>query len=58
MSNQTDILNAIDSRMAALLPSYSRLKYSYELEKNPSRSDDSWGAGAGAGDWESGANRS
>lgn len=57
MSNQTDILNAIDTRMTALLPSYGRLKYSYEVEKNSSRSDDSWGAGAGAGEWETGVNR-
>lgn len=48
-SNQTLILNAIDTRMAALLPSYSRLKYSYEVAKNSARSDNCWGAGVGAG---------
>lgn len=53
-SNQTLILNAIDTRMAALLPSYGRLKYSYELDKNSSRSDNCWGAGVGAGNWSQG----
>ena len=50
-SNQTLILNAIDARMAALLPSYSRLAYSYDLEKNNLRSEkNAWGAGAGSAD--------
>lgn len=47
-SNQTLILDAIDARMALLLPSYSRLKYSYDLEKNNTRGEtNAWGAGAG-----------
>lgn len=50
MSAQTDILNAIESRVNAVLPSYKRLKYSYDLEKNNKRaSDDAYGIGAGAG---------
>ena len=49
MSAQTDILNAIESRVNAVLPSYKRLKYSYDLEKNNKRaSDDAYGIGAGA----------
>jgi len=49
MSAQTDILNAIESRINAVLPSYKRLKYSYDLEKNNKRaSDDAYGIGAGA----------
>jgi hypothetical protein len=57
-SNQTLILNAIDSRMAVLLPNHKRLDYSYELEKNSTRSDDSWGAGAGSSDWTTGVTKS
>lgn len=50
MSAQTDILNAIESRVNAVLPSYKRLKYSYDVEKNNKRaSDDAYGIGAGAG---------
>ena len=50
MSAQTDILNAIESRVNVVLPSYKRLKYSYDLEKNNKRtSDDAYGIGAGAG---------
>jgi len=50
MSAQTEILNAIESRVNAVLPSYKRLKYSYDLEKNNKRaSDDAYGIGAGAG---------
>jgi len=50
MSAQADILNAIESRVNAVLPSYKRLKYSYDLEKNNKRaSDDAYGIGAGAG---------
>ena len=43
--------------MAVLLPNHKRLDYSYELEKNSSRSDDSWGAGAGSADWATGVTR-
>ena len=50
MSAQTDILNAIESRVNAVLSSYKRLKYSYDVEKNNKRaSDDAYGIGAGAG---------
>ena len=50
MSAQTDILNSIESRVNAVLPSYKRLKYSYDVEKNNKRaSDDAYGIGAGAG---------
>lgn len=50
MSAQTDILNAIESRVNVVLPSYKRLKYSYDVEKNNKRaSDDAYGIGAGAG---------
>jgi hypothetical protein len=50
MSAQTDILNAIESRVNAVLPAYKRLKYSYDVEKNNKRaSDDAYGIGAGAG---------
>ena len=50
MSAQTEILNAIESRVNAVLPSYKRLKYSYDVEKNNKRaSDDAYGIGAGAG---------
>ncbi len=50
-SNQTEILNAIDSRLGLLLPNHKRLKYSYELEKNNLRNGaNAWGAGIGAGD--------
>ena len=50
MSAQTDILNAIESRINAVLSSYKRLKYSYDVEKNNKRaSDDAYGVGAGAG---------
>ena len=48
-ANQTDILNAIDTKGAALLPSYTRLAYSYDLEKNHSRnSDASYAVGVGS----------
>ena len=48
-SNQTDILNAIDTKVAELLPSYTRLAYSYDLEKNQSRnSDNSFAIGVGS----------
>lgn len=50
MSAQTDILNAIESRVNTVLSSYKRLKYSYDVEKNNKRaSDDAYGIGAGAG---------
>lgn len=50
MSAQTDILNAIESRVNTVLSSYKRLKYSYDIEKNNKRaSDDAYGIGAGAG---------
>lgn len=54
----TNILNAIETRVQALLPSYSRLKYSYDLEKNDKRkSSNAYGIGAGAADEVTGTNR-
>jgi len=47
-SATTDVLNAIETRVNAVLPSYTRLKYSYEIEKNDKRSS-SAGYGIGAG---------
>ena len=49
-SGPTDILNAIETRTNAVLPSYSRLKHSYNLEANEKRgSNDGYAIGAGAG---------
>lgn len=47
-SVQTTILNAIDTRIAAVLSaSWSRMPYSYEIEKNDYRGMQySWGSGA------------
>ena len=50
-SAQTDILNAIDTRIEAVLGSeWNRMKYSYELEKNDYRTvKTSYGSGVLAG---------
>lgn len=57
-SATTTILGAIETRVQAVLPSYTRLKYSYELEKNNKRgSSDAYGIGAGAGSSSAGTNR-
>lgn len=48
-SKVTDILGAIETRVNAVLPSYTRLKYSYDVEKNDKRtSDNAYGVGAGS----------
>ena len=49
-SNQTLILNAIETRITALSLGRSKLKYSYDLEKNEKRGEsNAYGYGAGAG---------
>lgn len=59
ISNATLILEAMDVRIAALLPLRKRLKYSYELEKNSGRGgDNGFGVGAGSASTEQGVNRS
>jgi len=58
-SNQTQILDAIELRMKTLLPTHSRLSYSYDLVKNNNRnSQKAWGAGALEGTSFSGVNKS
>lgn len=58
-SAQTDILAAIDARIAAVLPAYKRLKYSYDLEANDYRgSKSAFGVGAGAGSSVDGTHKS
>ena len=48
-SATTDVLTAIETRVNAVLPDYSRLRYSYDIEKNDKRSsDDGYAIGAGA----------
>ena len=50
-SNQTLILGAIETRITALTLGRTKLKYSYDLEKNSKRdTDNAYGYGAGAGD--------
>jgi len=57
-SAQTIILNAIETRTNAVLPTYSRLKYSYNIEQNSRRvSADSYGIGSGAAISVTGTNR-
>jgi len=54
-SNQTLILNAIQSRITALGLSRNKLKYSYDLEKNSSRDESSgYGFGVAEGDFTEG----
>ena len=49
MSNQSLILAAIETRITALATGRTKLKYSYDLEKNGSRSEtNAYGFGAGA----------
>lgn len=49
-SNQTEILNAIETQLAILLPQHTRLSYSYDLQKNNSRNGSTaYGFGIGAG---------
>ena len=46
-SNQTEILNAIESRITALSLGRDKLKYSYDLEKNSTKDEkNSYGFGA------------
>ena len=57
-SNQTLILNAIQTRITALGLSRTKLDYSYDLEKNSKRSEKSaYGFGAGSAEWEQGTHR-
>lgn len=58
MSATTEILNSLETKTAALLPSYKRLKYSYDLERNDSRGANSaYGIGASDGVSVTGTNR-
>lgn len=45
MSTAGDILTQIESDVATLLPGANRLKYVYEIEKNDSGIDNSYGVG-------------
>lgn len=59
MSNQTDILVGIEARVNAIVATYSRLKYSYDIEKNSFRgSKKSYGIGSGAASSVSGTTKS
>jgi len=50
-SNQTLILNAIEARITALSLGRTKLKYSYDLEKNGKRSENNaYGYGVGGGE--------
>lgn len=50
MTAVRSILTAIETRVNAVLPNYSRLKYSYDVEKNSKRtSENAYGIGVGAG---------
>ena len=49
-SNQTLILNAIETRITALSLGRTKLKYSYDLEKNDKRAEtNAYGSGVGSG---------
>ena len=58
-SNQTTILNAIETRVQAVLSAdYNRLRYSYEVEKNDARTaEKAFGVGAGSATTTEGTNR-
>ena len=58
-SNQTLILTAMQTRIDALSLGRNRLKYSYDLEKNNTRSErNAYGFGIGAASEVSGTNKS
>ena len=58
-SVQTDILTAIETRVNATLPTYSRLRYTYNLEANDYRGSKlAYGIGAGSGSQVEGATKS
>ena len=58
-SVQSDILDAIEVRVNATLPTYSRLRHSYNLEANDYRSSKlAYGVGAGSGAQVPGATKS
>jgi len=58
-SNATLILGAIEARIQAVTSGYSKLNYSYELEKNSGRGGNKgYGFGAGSAETESGVNKS
>lgn len=59
MGAVTDILGAIETRVQAVLPNtYSRLRYTYDLEKNEFRDiEDGYAIGVASGETVTGINR-